>query len=52
MRQGADAAGNRRDGYQAISRVLLVVLLLDLAMACGKGIYGYVTGSLGMATLH
>jgi len=42
----AGFAGSER--YRAIRRVLLVVLLLDLAMAAGKGTYGYLKGSLGM----
>lgn len=29
-------------------RAVIVVLALDLVMAAGKGIYGYLTGSLGM----
>ena len=34
--------------YRSIRAVLLVVLAIDLVMAASKGIYGYVTGSLGM----
>lgn len=41
------SAGGER--YRAIRRTLLLVLLLDVAMAAGKGVYGYLTGSLGMA---
>lgn len=35
--------------YKAIRKVILVVLFLDVTMATGKGVYGYFTGSLGMA---
>lgn len=34
--------------YRMIRRVLLVVLVVDLLLAASKGIYGYLTGSLGM----
>jgi len=34
--------------YRAIRRVLIVVLGVDLLLAGSKGLYGYLTGSLGM----
>jgi len=34
--------------YRAIRVVLFVVLAIDVVMAVSKGIYGYLTGSLGM----
>lgn len=34
--------------YRGIQRVLLVVLAVDLALAASKGVYGLLTGSLGM----
>jgi cation diffusion facilitator family transporter len=36
--------------YRSIRRVLLVALALDLVMAIGKGLYGYLSGSLGMVS--
>ena len=34
--------------YRAIRRVLIVVLGVDLLLAGSKGLYGYLTDSLGM----
>jgi len=36
--------------YRRIRGVVLVVLALDLVMAVGKGLYGYLSGSLGMVS--
>lgn len=46
MDQQTFGAGHVR--YRGIQRVLLLVLLVDIALATGKGIYGLLTGSLGM----
>lgn len=34
--------------HESIRRVVIAVLVLDLLMALGKGVYGYVTGSIAM----
>jgi divalent metal cation (Fe/Co/Zn/Cd) transporter len=46
----ADSASLRpeQSRYRAIRAVLFVVLAIDVVMAACKGIYGYLTGSLGM----
>lgn len=36
--------------YRSIRSVLLVVLALDFVMAVAKGLYGYLSGSLGMVS--
>ena len=36
--------------YRSIRAALLVALALDLVMAIGKGLYGYLSGSLGMVS--
>lgn len=47
---GGQVSSGARDRYRSIRTVLLAVLALDLVMAAGKGLYGYLSGSLGMVS--
>jgi cation diffusion facilitator family transporter len=40
----------RAERFRAVRRSLLVVLAVDVLLSAGKGVYGYVTGSLGMVS--
>lgn len=46
----ADTAARRPGRRQAIRSVLVAVLVVDLALAMGKGVYGLLSGSLGLVS--